>query len=1099
MLFFSKQKKFRNLRLNFKRSILALVIMCMGMGFFAPALVSEAQQAAAPAAPVKIKPGSIAYSLDFLVNNKNDNLVKVVKGQPVNVQVAITVTQAQESNTNRALQQINVGTDLVDFNIALDVNRALSEIGAGVESSASANQDCSQQVVTNIIPTGDNSSYTACSFASSHKAISTNPVVIGKAYTVNLSFTADDNTIRSLGLDKPCPRNATNTPCFSIFPYFKMRNPLFDDMITNPSAGKDIYLQVYNSDSDLQNDVNNRPQDIPGYGSLTSSSGATKTGGLLLGLVNELIGILVGLLRSIIYFLHFAFVVPALVAEFNIRTYSDTFAAVVYPGWIVVRNLANTVLALVLIVIGLGTLFRVEAYQYKSLLVTLIISALMINFSMVIGQVVFGVAEAAQNQFLPNNSDVIRGLGRDLMVGWDNVDFSIGGAYDAGFFANTIKPMFGLALSLGSFFTFATLAVTLFATLIYKWVLLLTGPLAFVARILPQTKSYAGKWWSELVKNAFYPVVIGFFLNMAAVINSTYNATVNGQNSVFRQIINDPSILGDSSLAQFVFKVGSNFIILFMLLAAVKVAEQSGVYGADIMAKATKAGMFAPFKGTSFARNRAARWWNDFTVNNIRGHALSASWGRSIAFAVANPVAFAKGWKKRSEELSHEATERAELAGLEVVEQRLTGGKKVIPRVQQFERQHEDKFAKDFNNMSRELVVNTAQRLLGIKNNEEGRAIKRAIFKTAFSKGYIDDIVQDASDPSTAGGREFIKALKATGLVKEPEEAGWEEDWDYVDIKDKFGNVLKNPDGTNQKKKRLKYNDKTRHATYAAFFKRNGRWDTAAMRMITEEGEREGKDTRHFEFMRNFLFNIQQGEWNESFDRELFEQGKNSEGDLFANVEASKMTSRQQADAAWHSIMDGAVKGRRLNKGMFRVLSKAWWENPMFSQERVANKAIFNETDGMSKQQKDHYEENGKILVNEDNARFIKDMAGVDAKGMIGLYARSVNRAKDVPWMEELYKSGKLEVDIVDDNGNKTGQSQTITWRPAELSPAEKAKLNKLKGEKSEQDKEKKESKSQNEQMIQLLQQLAANQGGGGAAAPSGVAPKGGKRKRGRA
>ena len=180
----------------------------------------------------------------------------------------------------------------------------------------------------------------------------------------------------------------------------------------------------------------------------------------MLGFINQLIGTLLGLLQEFIFNVFYYLIAPVIQAMLSIRTYTDTFAAVIYPGWEVVRNLCNILFIVALIAIGLGTLFRIDSYQYKHTLVDLVIAVLLVNFSLVIAQVVLGVADTIQSQFLPNNVEVIRSLARDLMLNynalWSGTTFS-----DSGYFALTVKNLFTVALAIGAFFTFAAIAAFL--------------------------------------------------------------------------------------------------------------------------------------------------------------------------------------------------------------------------------------------------------------------------------------------------------------------------------------------------------------------------------------------------------------------------------------------------------------------------------------------------------------------------------------------------------------------------------------------------------------------------------------------------------------
>lgn len=405
-------------------------------------------------------------------------------------------------------------------------------------------------------------------------------------------------------------------------------------------------VQVYDTEKEAQDHKGDpQPNDVPPPETKTGAGQAIGgTGSPLLGFLNQLINAIVGLLQELIYLIFYYFIAPIIQAMLNIRTYTDVFAAVIYPGWEVVRNVCNILFIVALIAIGLGTLFRVESYQYKHLLVDLIIAALLVNFSLVIAQAVLGVADTVQSQFLPNNVEVIRSLARDLMAGWKNLTWDFAGT---GYFSNTIQPLFALALSIGSFIVFSALAGFLVVRIVMLWVLLMLSPLAYAMRVLPSTKSYAAKWWGEFLKYAFFTPIIAFFLNMAAVINNQYNAAFNSNGSVLQKLIDDPSLVGNSSLAAFVFRVGSNVIILVFLVIAIKAAEQAGVFGADVVAKAAKGGMMAPLAGTKFLAsaggNKIKKEYDKFTA----GWSTAGGW-RQQAFKAAHPVAFISSLREES-------------------------------------------------------------------------------------------------------------------------------------------------------------------------------------------------------------------------------------------------------------------------------------------------------------------------------------------------------------------------------------------------------------------------------------------------------------------
>ncbi len=421
-------------------------------------------------------------------------------------------------------------------------------------------------------------------------------------------------------------------------------------------------------------------------------------------------------------------------------------------------------------------------------------------------------------------------------------------------------------------------------------------------------------------------------------------------------------------------------IILVFLIVAIRVAEQAGVLGGDVVAKVAKNGMYAPFKavgaGVQLGTGYLGRRWNEITANKVRGEDREVGRFKAAAFAVLNPPAFLKGMKKRQEELSHAAQAKAESAGLEVAEQRfnsprgfLKGSKKIIPRVLAHEKHEEDEFAKGYMNMSRELVARTAHEVFQMADNEEGRAAKRGIIKVALAKGYIDDIVMEANN--TKDGRKMLQKMIDNGWVK------------AEDFKGGVADVTK----------QLQYNNRTRRAMYKAMFGDGGHGhlkDHAAMRLITEEGEEEGMSTGHLEYMTDFYFDAKTGNYM-AYELDESTEDLTSAGEAaMAAGEIAKRDSRTQARIAWHSLMSS--DGKRFNKAVFTKIAKALTENPGFMQERTANMLIAGTTELKDLEPMiNNFKNTGILDIKADDVKRIKKMVEADPNAAKSVLQRFLN------------------------------------------------------------------------------------------------------------
>ncbi|MCW1948882.1 MAG: type IV secretion system protein [Candidatus Shapirobacteria bacterium] len=465
-----------------------------------------------------------------------------------------------------------------------------------------------------------------------------------------------------------------------------------NDWTTFFQGGKAVYVQLYSSQEALKNDTTSPPACtgnetvgtstpitcVQGNGSVTSKGGYTGGGsGGIAALINEIFGIIIGFLQELVYGIFYWLIAPLIQAMLSIHVYTDTFVAVIYPGWEVIRNICNIFFIIALIVIALATLFRVESYQARGLLVQLILAALMINFSLVIAQAILALADTVQAQFLPANVTVIRSLAGDLMVGTYR-DLYITKAFSDASFSGIIKPLFFLAMSIGSFAVFTAIAVFLLIRVVAIWLLLLISPLAYALGVLPSTAQYKKTWWDNFLKYAFFTPIMAFFLNMTAVISNQF------KDNTILQTVSDPRLvqdLGNSDVAAFVFRVASNLLLLVFLIAALKVADMAGVYGASAITSTAQKGIFAPFAivggatkaGVGMAKDYGSRKKVEYTTKwfgkNLKDeHGEIGAKGRAkqALFAMFNPSIVKKSLEERKERKEHEVGHEASAVAEEI-------------------------------------------------------------------------------------------------------------------------------------------------------------------------------------------------------------------------------------------------------------------------------------------------------------------------------------------------------------------------------------------------------------------------------------------------
>ncbi len=345
------------------------------------------------------------------------------------------------------------------------------------------------------------------------------------------------------------------------------------------------------------------PEEVAGVGVVsTTGTGTTNpndnkngfTG--IVDFIAKVISALIWAINVVIYNIFALVILPLLEALLSIRTYTDAFALVILPGWELLRNLANIFFIIVLLVIGLATLFRVQKYQYKNLLVNLILAALLVNFSLIITQSVVAVAETVQHQFLPEDEGgkAIKVIANRLMI----APLEQGKITPAQFqtrlsdsLSKLVFPIFYLSLAIMAFVVMVSLVFFVLVRMLIIWVLLMTSPIAFVAWILPDTKQWTTKWFNYLTKYAFFVAIMGFFLNISAYVAQKQEGILAGLYQV-----NQASVWGD-----FLSRIATNIFVMGFLLAGIFFASSSGVIGSKTMAKWAKAGGALPFKALAGA------------------------------------------------------------------------------------------------------------------------------------------------------------------------------------------------------------------------------------------------------------------------------------------------------------------------------------------------------------------------------------------------------------------------------------------------------------------------------------------------------------------
>ncbi|MDP6585166.1 MAG: hypothetical protein QF535_10950, partial [Anaerolineales bacterium] len=107
-----------------------------------------------------------------------------------------------------------------------------------------------------------------------------------------------------------------------------------------------------------------------------------------------------------------AMMVTMLAWVVNLRIYTNI--PVLESSWRIMRDFANMLFIIALVVMAYGTIFNLQGYDFRSLLPRFVFAAVLINFSLVIGGFIIDATQVLNNTFLTAMGDIAGRLGQGL-------------------------------------------------------------------------------------------------------------------------------------------------------------------------------------------------------------------------------------------------------------------------------------------------------------------------------------------------------------------------------------------------------------------------------------------------------------------------------------------------------------------------------------------------------------------------------------------------------------------------------------------------------------------------------------------------------------
>jgi hypothetical protein len=284
-------------------------------------------------------------------------------------------------------------------------------------------------------------------------------------------------------------------------------------------------------------------------------------------------------------------------------------ADALYAGWGVVRDTLNIAFILVLIFTAFSTIFHIEKYNYKKMLLTLVLMALLVNFSWPIIRFIIDVSNTLMYTIIKallgdySNAEGLSGIFTNLAKESQLKEILAPKAADLenkdiSFLIAAIVFVFILAATL------LTFSILLVVRIIALAILIVFSPIAFVGSIFPTSGNPAGKFWDYLFKYSFFGPIMMFVLYLAVTLMKEMGTGDGGMIKMQEYAQKQTVVLDVNLIAAMAYYV----IPITILWLGMGTAQKMSILGAGAMSglqnklQGWGSGMGKKFSGYNWAK-----------------------------------------------------------------------------------------------------------------------------------------------------------------------------------------------------------------------------------------------------------------------------------------------------------------------------------------------------------------------------------------------------------------------------------------------------------------------------------------------------------------
>lgn len=258
----------------------------------------------------------------------------------------------------------------------------------------------------------------------------------------------------------------------------------------------------------------------------------------------------------------------------------------IYTLWQMVRDFFNLFFILTLLFIAFATIFQIDSFNYKKTLGKLLLMALLVNFSFPIARFVVDIANVPMYFFMESMfKDKSAAKAQDVAnvaFGTSNLEAAIFGKDWKGYasidgdWGLTVKIIIGIIFMFLFGVSLLVLAILFLIRSLALVILVIFSSVGFAGMVIPGFRSYASKWWDNLLKYAFFGPAAMLMMLVSIKFLEGFNAGMGSPAAIASK---SSSAGGGTYLASMVATMAP-IVLIWM---SITIGQTMGIQGAGVV------------------------------------------------------------------------------------------------------------------------------------------------------------------------------------------------------------------------------------------------------------------------------------------------------------------------------------------------------------------------------------------------------------------------------------------------------------------------------------------------------------------------------------